>query len=279
MCSIKAWSQFGAGMPLQKMQTRAKPIRRSHRPETLRILAVQCHFGHWRSRGAAMPRAVQISEPVDLGALDAFLMSDRAPEKGMGLSDLDGFLTAIAIGPELIMPSEWLPLIWGGEEPTFDGFDEAQEILSLIMARYNEIISTLQGNAEDWDPIFWEVPGGEVIASDWAAGFMNAVRLRADAWEPLIEDREAGALMVPIIFAGSETDLAEEMGLDPSQAADLLRDAADDIPVCVIGIDLFWKERRLAGPHTASARSAKVGRNEPCSCGSGKKYKRCCGLY
>jgi preprotein translocase subunit SecA len=22
---------------------------------------------------------------------------------------------------------------------------------------------------------------------------------------------------------------------------------------------------------------AKVGRNEPCSCGSGKKYKHCCG--
>jgi preprotein translocase subunit SecA len=28
---------------------------------------------------------------------------------------------------------------------------------------------------------------------------------------------------------------------------------------------------RLAAPH------AKVGRNEPCPCGSGKKYKKCCG--
>lgn len=48
-----------------------------------------------------MPRAVHISEPVDLDALDAFLMSDRAPENAMGLSDLDGFLTAIAIGPRI----------------------------------------------------------------------------------------------------------------------------------------------------------------------------------
>ncbi|MEA1649028.1 MULTISPECIES: SEC-C metal-binding domain-containing protein [Nitrospirillum] len=24
-------------------------------------------------------------------------------------------------------------------------------------------------------------------------------------------------------------------------------------------------------------RQAKVGRNDPCPCGSGKKYKRCCG--
>ena len=37
----------------------------------------------------------------------------------MGLSDLDGFLTGIAIGPELILPSEWLPVIWGGDSPKF----------------------------------------------------------------------------------------------------------------------------------------------------------------
>ncbi|WP_252349118.1 SEC-C metal-binding domain-containing protein [Ochrobactrum sp. BTU1] len=28
----------------------------------------------------------------------------------------------------------------------------------------------------------------------------------------------------------------------------------------------------------SSARSTKVGRNDPCPCGSGKKYKKCCGL-
>ena len=48
---------------------------------------------------------------ADLNRLDEFLMSDRAPENGMGLSDLDGFLTGIAVGPELILPSEWLPRV------------------------------------------------------------------------------------------------------------------------------------------------------------------------
>ena len=52
--------------------------------------------------------------PADLDALDALLLSDRAPEEGMGLSDLDGFLTGIAVGPELVMPSEWLPVVWSG---------------------------------------------------------------------------------------------------------------------------------------------------------------------
>ena len=43
---------------------------------------------------------------VDMEMLDQFLMSDRSPDDGMMLCDLDGFLTGIAIGPELIMPSE-----------------------------------------------------------------------------------------------------------------------------------------------------------------------------
>ena len=55
----------------------------------------------------------------DLDELDAFLMSDRAPEGGIQLSDLDGFLAGIAIGPQLIMPSEWLPVIWGVPSPSF----------------------------------------------------------------------------------------------------------------------------------------------------------------
>ena len=48
---------------------------------------------------------------VDLEALDRFLMSERSPSESMMLSDLDGFLTGIAVGPELVMPSEWLPII------------------------------------------------------------------------------------------------------------------------------------------------------------------------
>jgi uncharacterized protein len=38
----------------------------------------------------------------------------------MTMDTLHGFLTAIAIGPETIMPSEWLPQVWGedaGSEP------------------------------------------------------------------------------------------------------------------------------------------------------------------
>ena len=58
---------------------------------------------------------IDLEVPVEgmaLDALDTFL-SDQSPPDSMMLSDLDGFLTAIAIGPEVMMPSEGLPINLG----------------------------------------------------------------------------------------------------------------------------------------------------------------------
>jgi SEC-C motif domain protein len=39
----------------------------------------------------------------------------------------------------------------------------------------------------------------------------------------------------------------------------------------------FYVDGKLVIPKTATRGEPKVGRNDPCPCGSGKKYKRCCG--
>ena len=100
-----------------------------------------------------------MTEPAlsgDLEALDDFLLSDRAPADSMGLSDLDGFLTGLVAGPETIMPSEWLPVIWGGEGPAFGSIEEAQAVLGAIMGRHNEIARGLDGDPERFAPVFLE---------------------------------------------------------------------------------------------------------------------------
>ena len=224
--------------------------------------------------------------PVDLETLDQFLMSDASPENCMQLSDLDGFLTGIAIGPELVKPSEWLPAVWGGEEPVFDDAGQARTVIGAIMGRYDEILRVLDTDPEGYAPLFWEGPDGEVIAADWAEGFADAVRLRPEAWRPLLEDREALVMLMPILALCGEGEGEAEGGspleLDPEADADLLAEAPELIPACVAGIDGFWKERRgrpAAGPGRAKGPRAEVGRDDPCPCGSGRKYKRCCGAH
>ena len=94
-----------------------------------------------------MDENIPLSGQIDLDALDDYLISDHAPDNGMGLSDLDGFLTGIVVGPELILPSEWLPVIWGGDEPEFQTETEMRMVLGTIMGRYNEIVACLDSRA------------------------------------------------------------------------------------------------------------------------------------
>ena len=171
------------------------------------------------------------SDPIDLDALDDYLMSDHAPGGSMGLSDLDGFLTGIVVGPELILPSEWLPVIWGGGEPEFETDDEMRAVLGAIMGRYDEIVACLDTDPDDFDPVFLVRPEGEVFASDWAGGFLDAVALRATASEPLIANDGVGILMAPLFLLNGDMEID-----DAADSDEFLAQASDMIPTCIAGI-------------------------------------------
>jgi uncharacterized protein len=198
-----------------------------------------------------MEQHIPLSGPIDLDALDDYLMSNHAPGDSMGLSDLDGFLTGIVVGPELILPSEWLPVIWGGEEPEFETEAQMRTVLGTIMGRYNEIAAYIDSDPDEFDPIFWEEPGGEVVATDWAGGFLDAVALRPLAWGPLVEDDRAGILMAPLFLLNGDM----EIGDGAADEHELLAEASDMIPACVAGIHEFWKSNGTK-PRSSQRRSS-----------------------
>jgi uncharacterized protein len=142
----------------------------------------------------------------------------------------------------LILPSEWLPVIWGDEEPDFETEAEMRTVLGTIMGRYNEIIACLDSNPEGFEPIFLEGPEDEVIASDWAAGFLDAVALRPKAWEPLITHDRAGMMIMPILLLNgdAELDAGPNSVLDEEE---FMAEVPDIIPACVAGIHEFWKNK------------------------------------
>jgi yecA family protein len=62
------------------------------------------------------------------------------------------------------------------------------------MQRYNEIVRGFQETPPDFSPIYWETNDGVVIAADWAEGFNDAIKLRADAWKVLADDKKYSML-------------------------------------------------------------------------------------
>ena len=135
---------------------------------------------------------------VDLDALETYLNSDESPEECMDLSELDGFLAGIVVGPEVVPPSEWLPLIWDNEEPAFANEAQASGILGTILGRYNEIADSLDAEPVEYAPVFWQDFNGATIVEDWAIGFMQAVSLRQIQWEPVLSDDDTAMLLIPI---------------------------------------------------------------------------------
>jgi len=125
----------------------------------------------------------EISE--ELLKLDDFLLSEAVDEDAMLLSELDGFLAGVIVCPDLIQPSEWLAVVWGGEAPQFDSQDHAQTILDLIMGHYNDVIRQLDEGR--YQPIYGIDRGDSALWEIWIEGFQQAMCLRPEAWSSFAE--------------------------------------------------------------------------------------------
>ncbi len=73
----------------------------------------------------------------DPGALRAFLEHPSRPAGTLTYHELQGFLLTVVSAPELIQPSEWLPIIFAEEDAGYASPDEATRILGRIIALYN----------------------------------------------------------------------------------------------------------------------------------------------
>ncbi|MFQ6615004.1 MAG: UPF0149 family protein, partial [Fidelibacterota bacterium] len=114
------------------------------------------------------------------------------------------------------------------------------------------------------------VPGLE----EWCKGFLTGVNMTLDAWDPIMENEETARLMLPFIVYGPQNNRPGEM----KKTAEDIDNGLAVIPYAVTEIYKFWlpNRRDLAeATHRAVARPS-VGRNDPCPCGSGKKFKKCC---
>ncbi|MDD2685210.1 MAG: UPF0149 family protein [Gallionella sp.] len=238
------------------------------------------------TKSATPPTLQQQQEELD--ELGEFLLSDATSNETMMLDTLDGYLTAILLGPSLIKTSEWLPGVWGAtakDEPVFETMEQAQRILSLIMRQMNHIAANLQDAPDQFEPIFDDVvyegdPQEYLDGEMWAYGFMRGIQLRRSEWQVFFDTPAAVEALRPIYLLGAEevSDEDEALVATPAQRAEL----AGQIPASVAWIYRYWLPHRKAVfeqamPATFQREQPKTGRNDPCPCGSGQKFKKCCG--
>jgi uncharacterized protein len=214
------------------------------------------------------------SERDYLDELGGFLDSEEAPLGCMLLSELDGFLTGVVVGPESVPQSEWMAEIWNGQEAVFRDEQQATEVTAAILRRFEDIRKTLKDGEWTISPIFWESDEDGTIAEDWAEGFMAAVRLRFDAWDPLFLSPKDSDVLIPVLALCRDED-GEPFLPEPDRTDKLLKAVPQLIPEAVADIFDYWREKALTPQPIRKVITA--GRNDACPCGSGKKFKRCCG--
>ena len=208
----------------------------------------------------------------------------------MRYHELQGFLFTIACAPDLVPPSEWLPVIFNEQEPEYESAAQLTAVMDELMALYNDVnANVFQGvpalppdcrfarkaiaNLEDGSPV-----------AQWARGFLVGHQWLEDSWNvevPDEVDQEIGAVLMTLTFFASR-ELAQaycdESGGGSLEAlARTVKRMFPDALASYAGIGRSLQQVASAAPPAPSAPRVKVGRNEPCPCGSGRKYKRCCG--
>ncbi len=225
------------------------------------------------------PAAANRLSPAHENWLSGFLTSRQVPPSTMSLEMLDGYFTALAIGPAIVPPDEYLAAIWGdddGETCTWDSEEQATEVMALFVRHWNAIAMRAQADALH-RPLLADYDDDE-SGSEWAGGFMIGVDLRGKEWEPMWDDPRGEDILFTIAalndYGGNDDHRADIPPLSNEVRAKTL----EQLPATLKRIAAFWRDpdRRFRGP--PPVRVTKVGRNDPCPCGSGKKYKKCCGL-
>ncbi len=226
-----------------------------------------------------------------LPTLRDFLVHPTRPAGTFTYHELQGFLFAIASSPELIRPSDWLAAIFNDKDVVYASRAEAQHILDQLMTLYNDVnAGVLEGRPS--------LPADCFVATDvmvnfdhdaplaaWSRGFLQGHDWLGDLWEvelPEEMDNELDAVLMALTFFASR-NVAEEFQRD----GDFGDESLEVVATRLLGLvpdamasysDMGRNVLAEAYAPVEQRRVTKVGRNEPCPCGSGKKFKQCHGL-
>lgn len=230
--------------------------------------------------------------PIQAEHLRRFLAAPERPAGTLSYPQLAGFLFAICCSPEMVPLSDWLPHVFAGQDAGYKDADEAQQTRAAIVALYSYISQGVRDKQPALPPqceARRATPANlqpDAPLSQWARGFGMGHDYLSPLWDahtPKALDEDLGSCVMVLTFFASR-ELAEAYQQEMHATDKTLEAFAEEMlglfpealhQYVLIGSSIANVLRRKHQPEPA--RSTKIGRNDPCPCGSGKKYKNCCG--
>jgi uncharacterized protein len=189
---------------------------------------------------------------MSLEQLDAWLGELDPPGRVDGVSMLDGYLTALIVGPCSIPPEEWFNDLFGAHGDIAVARGTMLAAIEAIVVRFNAISQGLSTAPERHGPILEKTEDGLAHPHPWCMGFIAAMRLRHNAWQPLLNaDPPNSLLMLPILLYCADVAGAPSPDLAHAQVSteNLLRTAYQDIPRVIPAIRQYWMPQRAREAH------------------------------
>jgi len=255
-----------------------------------------------------MPSLPRNNNPAEIAAFDTICHRLAGFDDRLVPEWVDGYLTALAAGPRALPIEAWLPAMAGDayDRAFADPEDRAQAERAL---RTRAVVLADQLDAEAlydapdllrlaplmlvWDDsaraeavadgaIAAEDANEFVTGADWADGFFAALDHYSAQWSTGSEDEAQAALFGDLLqqvhalrLAEGSDELNEHLAaVYKGEPADRDR-LVDEACYAVQDLRLWWVDQ---APQVETRRVEKTpGRNDPCPCGSGKKYKKCHG--
>ncbi len=189
-----------------------------------------------------------------------------------------GFFSALVAGP-MVMPINWLQRFLSPEHESIDKLNSSAQ---RVMNAYNEIADRLLRERERFGEMTLEIARRDtrgIALIEWQRGFLDAMDLSPDEWRTFLSRLPRNDILQPLALI---SQCAEEPSKrDWLADMDLRENLGRSLGVMTVRLWEGYREqpfKEVTLDHATERRQApKVSRNGPCPCGSGQKYKRCCG--
>lgn len=209
--------------------------------------------------------------------LEQFLRSTKVPSTTMTLEQVDGFFSALIAGPVGARLDDYLGTIWSADKtdsevPAYDDAEQERYVASLLRRHWATINQRL-GEGYVHSPFF--VHGRDPWRGrPWAGAFFLGMAMRETEWSLRI--REEPIDFFVRIVTGLDMDIVEAR--ETKLRLEFREKLILALPKKLLSLHHAWRGREDPfPPRPGIPPGLKVGRNERCPCGSGKKFKHCCG--